>query len=104
MRIQARTCRKPRSMRERSTSRSRTTGNLGKGSRTMGLPGWAASNGSTSAEQAGRGRPSISMAQAPHTSSMQLCSHTGGSTRIPSDVTGASRNAIKSDRTLYSCP
>ena len=51
-------------------------------------------------EQAGRGTPLMTMAQAPQTSSMQLCSHATGSTRLPSVVTGSSRRVIRAESTL----
>ena len=46
---------------------------------------------STSVEQAWRTLPSTSIVHAPHDSSRQLASHTGGVTRVPSTVTGARR-------------
>src|SRR6202007_1511061 len=83
MGIQAFTRFRLSNMNWRSTARSRTTGNFDIGSRRMGC-----SNLSTSAEQAMRALPLISMAQEPQTSSRQLESKETGVVFLPSRVTG----------------
>src|SRR5215213_5286158 len=67
----------------RSTNRSRTSGNLVIGSSVIGC-----SSLSTKAEHDCRVLPLISIVQAPHTSSRQPLSHTGGVVCRPSVVTG----------------
>src|SRR5947199_9481798 len=70
---------------ERSTLRSRTTGNLDNGASRIG---W--SNLSTRAEQAMRALPLMSMAQLPQISSRQLESYVTGVVGLPSSVVGFS--------------
>src|SRR5882724_11486630 len=69
----------------RSTARSRTIGNLENGSNLIGC-----SSLSTSAEQAMRALPLISMAQEPQISSRQFESYEIGVVFFPSRVTGFS--------------
>src|SRR5687767_15791704 len=69
--------------RERSTHRSRITGNLLIGSSVIGC-----SSLSTRAEQLCRVLPLISIVHAPQTSSRQALSHTGEVVGVPSAVTG----------------
>src|ERR1700677_3602051 len=83
MGIQALTLDRAWNMGARSTTRSRTTLNLLKGATVMG---WG--RRSTSAVQAWRGLPLMSMEQAPQTSSRQLLSHTTGLTFLPALFTG----------------
>src|SRR5690606_6357181 len=70
-------------IRERSTIRSRTTGNVFIGESRIGH-----SSLSTSAEQAWRGLPLMTIEQAPHTSSRQFDSQTTGFVRSPFALTG----------------
>src|SRR5947207_4275116 len=67
----------------RSVARSRTMGNFERGSSRIGC-----SSLSTSAEQAMRALPLISMAHDPQTSSRQFESYTTGVVGLPSRVTG----------------
>src|SRR5207253_9018433 len=72
--------------RERSTDRSRTTGNLVSGSSVIGLR--SGDTFSISVEHACRVRPLINMVHAPHTSSKHPLSHTGVVVGLPSVVVG----------------
>ena len=73
-------------MRERSTTRSRTTGNFVIGSRTMASP--RGEMRSIIALQDWRTRPSTSIVHEPQTSSRHTHSQTIGATFSPADVTG----------------
>jgi len=71
-------------MRERSTTRSRITGNLLIG--RSSISGRSSRSRSTRAVHAWRTRPLITIVHAPHTSSRQLHSQATGATRRPSAV------------------
>lgn len=72
-------------IRDRSTTRSRITGNLVIG-RSSISPGLASSSRSIKAVQACRTRPLMIIVQAPQTSSRQLQSQATGATGLPSAV------------------
>ena len=73
-------------MRDRSTTRSRTSGNLVIGSIVIGSP--FGESTSTSAEHACRTRPLITIEHAPHTSSRHTASQQTGATSWPAVVVG----------------
>src|SRR5205085_4183942 len=80
---------------ERSTARSRITGNFERGSR---VTGWF--NSSISAEHAIRARPLMRIAQEPQTSSRQFESYVIGREGLPSRVTGFAAISIIAEITF----
>src|SRR6266481_6374654 len=74
---------------DRSTHKSRITGNFDIGSIVTGPP-----SPSASCEHPWRTRPLITIVHDPQTSSRQLASNTTGATRLPCRVTGLRRISI----------
>src|SRR5208282_4451288 len=80
---------------DRSTHKSRITGNFDIGSTVTGP-----SSLSASCEQPCRTRPLITIVHEPQTSSRQLASNTTGATRLPWRVTGLRRISISIEMML----
>ena len=80
---------------ERSTHKSRITGNFDIGSTVTGP-----SRSVGQREHACRTRPLITIVHEPQTSSRQLASNTTGATRLPCRVTGLRRISISIEMTL----
>ena len=79
----------------RSTERSRTTGNLARGSSFTGC-----ASESINAVQAIRATPLTRMAHDPQTSSRQARSYTTGDVRRPSRVFGSLATSIRTEMTF----
>src|SRR5580698_7880484 len=82
---------------ERSTARSRTTGNLLRGARVMVWSLLGPVSLSTRAEQAIEALPLMSMAQEPQISSRQLESYVMGVVALPATSTGLSAISPRSE-------